>query len=150
MDRGDAAGGSGALARLIDRHGEEILSDFLHYYRTDLADVLRPGSGLTARRALALVRQLPPESATVAAMRGGAQFRGWAIDRYLLAQLVDSVNQNTYAFVAANSKRKPKPPKPIERPSAASADRRKLGGFAALAAARIKAVREMKKRGGDG
>jgi len=42
---------------------------------------------------------------------------GWGVDRYLLASAVDAINHNTYAFVAANSKRKPKSPEPVQRPS---------------------------------
>ena len=50
-------------------------------------------------------------------MRGGEQFNGWGADRYLLASVVDAINYNTYAFVSANAKRKPKAPEPIQRPS---------------------------------
>lgn len=65
---------------------------------------------------IALVRNLPIESRTVAALRGGEQFVGWGVDRYMMAQLIDSVNSTAYAVVASNSKRKPKAPKPVRRP----------------------------------
>lgn len=116
MDGGDSAGGSHGLARLIDRCGEQILADFQSEYGLNLIEVLRPG-GMPPRQVLALIRQLPPESRTVAALRGGDQFQGWGVDRYLLASVVDAINANTYAFISANSKRKPKSPEPVQRPT---------------------------------
>ncbi|GAB3475266.1 D site-binding protein [Amycolatopsis cihanbeyliensis] len=148
MGGGDAAGGSAELARLIDRAGECLLADFQRYYQLDLRDLLRAGSGLSPRRALALVRQLPPESATVAALRGGAEFRGWGPDRYLLARLIDAVKENTHVFIAANSKHKPKPPEPVERPDFAAGRKRRGNSFTAMAGSRIAAVR--RKRNKDG
>lgn len=70
------------------------------------------------REALAIIRNLPLDSATVASIRGGPQFRGWDNSVYMLANVVDAIKENTYAFVAANSKRKPQKPKPVERPAA--------------------------------
>lgn len=75
------------------------------------------GSGLTARRVLAYVRSLPLDSATVASLRGGDQFRGWDMDAYLLASVIDAINQNTYVLLSANSKRKPKPIPLVDRPN---------------------------------
>lgn len=60
---------------------------------------------------------MPLESATSAALRGGDQFRGWSMQTYMLANVVDAIQQNTFAFVSANSKKKPKAPQPVERPS---------------------------------
>jgi hypothetical protein len=78
-----------------------------------------------------MIRNLPIESATISALRGGAEFRGWGVDRYLSAALIDAVQNNTYAFVSANSKRRPKPPEPMERPG----KKKQTGGntFAAMA-----------------
>lgn len=117
MDGGDSAGGSSGLAELIDKFGEQILADLQSEYGVNLAQALRPGGGYSPRTILVLIRQLPPESRTVAAMRGGEQFHGWGADRYLLANVVDAINYNTYALVSANAKRKPKAPVPTERPS---------------------------------
>lgn len=151
MVGGDPAGGSAELARLIDKCGEELLADFQHHYQLDLGDVLRPGSGLTARKALVFIRQLPHESATTAALRGGPEFRGWGPDRYLLARLVDALNENTFAFIAANSKKKPRRPKPVELPDHRAQRKQYPNGFAAIAAERIRAARETKRSsGGDG
>jgi hypothetical protein len=52
-------------------------------------------------------------------MRGGDEFRGWTIEQYQMTNLLDAVNYNTYATIAAASgKRKPKPPEPAQRPQA--------------------------------
>lgn len=149
MGGGDSAGGSSELARLIDRCGECILADFLQYYGLDIGDVLVPGSGLTARRALALIRQLPPESATVASLRGGPEFRGWGPDRYLTARLIEATEGLFHAFVSANSKKKPKAPDRVDRPDFNAEKRRGRNSFRATAARRIAAVRNRKK-GADG
>jgi hypothetical protein len=66
-------------------------------------------------------------------MRGGIQFLGWDTDRYLLTSLIDSVRENTWAFVAANSKRRPKRPEPSPRPQKNVT--KKKNQFAAMARA---------------
>lgn len=118
MDGGESDGGSLALARLIDQAGEAILADFQAEYNLNLIEVIRTGSH-DPMTLVALVRQLPLGSRTVAALRGGSQFIGWDVDRYFLAQLIDSVNRVAYTVAAANSKRKPKTPKPTPRPTRA-------------------------------
>lgn len=84
-----------------------------------LKDVLRDVPPMTPREVLAWVRNLPLDSATVASIRGGSQFRGWDNQMYMLTNIVDAVRENTYATVSAHSKRRPKPPKPLDRPRAA-------------------------------
>ncbi|MDA3643779.1 hypothetical protein OU416_06905 [Saccharopolyspora indica] len=123
---------------MIDRCGEQILADFQQYYGLDLAQVIRPGSGYSPIRVLYLIRQLPLESRTYAEIRGGAQFVGWGQDRYLLANVIDAIQQTTYAVVAANSKRKPKAPKPVERPS----NKRNAGAFAQTARMHLQAAKQ--------
>lgn len=93
-----------------------MLADFREFYNLNLADVLRFDGSLSVWEAATLATQLPPSSRTAAAMQGGAEYCGWTIDRYLLAALLDAVNVNTFAFVSANSKKKPKPPKLTPRP----------------------------------
>ncbi len=144
MVGGDSAGGSAELARLIDRCGEEVTADLQQYYGLDVADVLRANARLSPRRTLVLLRQLPPESATFAALRGGSEFRGWGPDRYLMAQLVDSVRENTFAFISANSKRKPQAPEPVERPERYAERTRGKNSFRALATAFLGARRAKK------
>lgn len=104
---------------MIDECGEAILADLLVHYGVDVTDVLVPGSGLTPRKANALIRQLPMGSATVAHLRGGPQFRGWDAERYMTALLIDEISELTWVTVCANSSKKsqrPKRPKPYPRP----------------------------------
>jgi hypothetical protein len=65
---------------------------------------------------IVLIRQLPLESRTVAMRRGGEDFLGWGVDRYMQAQLLDAVQMTTHAVVQSNSKKKVKAPKPVYRP----------------------------------
>lgn len=118
MAGGHAAGGSAQLARLIDQYGEHIYRD-LHEYAggLNLVDALSDGSSYSPAQILLLIKGLPLESATVAAMRGDDEFRGWGVDRYLLTALIDAVRESTYILLAANSKKKPSPPKPTYRPT---------------------------------
>jgi hypothetical protein len=82
----------------------------------DLYDLWRPGSGLSPRKVLLLVGQLPTESAYSASVRGGAEFRPWTPPLYLMAAVVN-------LLAAANrqraGKRGSKPlikPPVVERP----------------------------------
>lgn len=108
--------------------------------------MLVPGSGLTARKALAIIRNLPLDSATVASIRGGVEFKGWDNHLYMLANLVDAVKENTYVFVAANAKRKPKPPKPIDRPASKKKTNPLGNRFALMARIARKNAAEKAKR----
>lgn len=71
-----------------------------------------------------LVRALPPESATVAALTtdadaidpGSGTPHGWSITDYLLAVVVDAINANTWVLQQVNSKSKVKAPEPLPRP----------------------------------
>lgn len=58
----------------------------------DVRDLWRPGSGVTPRYVLTLVGQLPSESAFGASMRGGAEFRPWSTEAYLLAAIANLLN----------------------------------------------------------
>src|SRR5690606_11980046 len=97
---------------------------------------------------LSYIRNLPLGSATVAALRGGDEFAGWDPHMYMLANIVDAIQTNTYAFVAANSKRKPKPPKPIQRPKTkTNGMNSEQARFAALARiARANAAKKAERR----
>lgn len=142
MDGGDSAGGSTGLANLIDDYGEYLLADFQSHYGLNLVAAARPGSGYSPRHLLLLAKQLPLTSATVAAIRGGSQYRGWDAAQYLRAETIDAIRENTYAFIAANSKRKPKAPEPIPRPE--MKERKKDNTFRMMAAERIAAARKAK------
>lgn len=148
MAGADAVGGSLELGRLIDQAGEELLFDFRHYLGLDLLDVLRDGSGLTPRLAIAYIRQLPVESAFVARMRGGAEFRGWNQDRYMLADLIDLSQWQIFAQVSANSKKKPKKPDAYERPEVRRQKKTNPNSFAMQAAMRLAAAKNRKAQDG--
>ncbi|MCP3801856.1 hypothetical protein NLX83_21555 [Allokutzneria sp. A3M-2-11 16] len=128
MGKGDAAGGSLALAALIDSHGGELIADFQAHYRLDLSDVLRPDSGLTPRRTLLLAEHLPSGSATVAALLGGPEHREWSTLAHLLAALVDATQAGNWQRGGGNGKR----PRPITRPRP-----RRAGARAARAVSRM-------------
>jgi hypothetical protein len=143
VDGGDPAGGSAGLAELIDKYGDEIFADLLQYCGVNLVVALKPGSGFSPRQLLALIHQLPVESRTVAAIQGGPEFRSWTPDTYLLAAVIDAVRENTWAFVSANSKKKPKPPEPVKRPG--KAKKKKTNSFAAMATQHLMSQRMMRK-----
>lgn len=146
MDGGYPGPGSANLVRLIDKLGEELVADFEQYTNHHLVDLFVEESGLTPRLAIVLIQQLPLEARTIAAMRGGDEFRGWGLDRYLLAQLIDAVNQTTYVTVAANSgRKKPSRPKPVDRPESVVKRKRGTNSFARMAGMRIKQARDRKK-----
>ncbi len=97
-----------------------------------------------------LVEHLPEDSATVAALRGGldhaAEHRSWTSVAHLLATVADAVQLNTWATVAVNAKRRPKPPAPLPRPTLP----RRVGRVvtvAEIAAAQETAQRETTGRG---
>jgi hypothetical protein len=116
---GHTAGGSHGLAGLIEDHGEEIYADLLETYGVNLVDLFGDNPVYSPRQVLVMIQQLPPVSRTVAALRGGDIYLGWGADRYMLASLIDAVQQVGYATIAANSgKKKPKAPKPFPRPEA--------------------------------
>lgn len=143
MAGADPAGGSLKLAELIDEHGEHIYSDLHKYAGLNLVDALRDGSGYSPTQILLLIKGLPVESATVAALRGGDEFLGWGADRYLMTALIDAVRENTYAFVSANSKKKPKAPEPMYRPKEKVLARKKANPNN-LFARRIEAAKKAK------
>jgi hypothetical protein len=87
---------------------------------------------MSARRALVLIDHLPPGGPFLASIRAAAPattptrveadpsspalWRGWDVDRYLLADLVDAVRAVQWTVAAVNSRRKPRRPSPTPRP----------------------------------
>jgi hypothetical protein len=55
------------------------------------------GRGPAPALVLALAQRLPDTSLTVALASGGRQHFGWGVDRHLLADVYDALNQNTRA-----------------------------------------------------
>ena len=72
---------------------------------------------LTPIEVILLVRGLGPGTRFVAQMQGGDQYREWDLMAYQMANILDAIQHNTYVLTAANSKKKPKAPKPSYRPS---------------------------------
>jgi hypothetical protein len=145
---GHAAGGSAGLAGLIEQHGEFVFADLHRVYGLNLVSALQPGSGYSPRQILILIRNLPVESATMAALRGGSEYLGWGMDRYLTTSLIDAVNFNTYAVVAAaGPKRKPKAPEPMYRPEKAKKTK-KVNMFSVMAGQRLAVARRARQARG--
>lgn len=65
----------------------------------------------TLRRVLTLVQRLPPGTWTKDQGPGS-----WSNEAYLLAAVVDAVNQHAWITAAVNSKRKPPKPELVKRP----------------------------------
>lgn len=72
---------------------------------------------ITPLEIIVLIRGLPPGSRFVARMQGGDQYNEWNLIAYQMANILDAINHNTYVLTAANSKKKPKVPKPSYRPA---------------------------------
>jgi hypothetical protein len=76
-----------------------------------------------------LVRALPPESATVTALRQVTEFESdverdpeaeqWSRVEHLLAGVIDAVHQHSWIYVSAHSDRAPDRPPPLPRPGVA-------------------------------
>lgn len=112
MGDGHSGGGSIALADLIDRAGDGLLHDFLHYYGVNLIAGFRSGEW-SPRLVLALVGMLPAGSATFALLQDRAGQAGWGSTQELLAALIDAVNANT---IARGNLKKSTKFEPVPRP----------------------------------
>jgi hypothetical protein len=147
VDGGDPAGGSAALARLIDQYGEFLVPDLLSTYGVDLRDLFVPEAHLTPLYVFTLIKGLNYDSAFVAERRGGQQFRGWNESRYAAVATVNAVRALQYTYVAANSKSKPKPPDSFPIPERQTKQVDKPGSFAFIAAAKLAAAKKRKAGG---
>lgn len=149
MDRGYPSGGSRVLAGLIDKHGEAIFSDLLHYYQVDLRDLFSENTWLSPRIVLALIIWLPSEGAFYASRRGGPQFLGWDAERYALTTLVNEQKANNHLLMLINrdpKKPKPKAPEPFPTPDEEKKSTEPApGSFAAMVVAAKRAARKKKE-----
>lgn len=113
MAEGESGGGSLILAELIDEHGAAIYSDFQAEYGLNLTDVLFCRS---PRELLALVEDLQyRDGAFAASLLGGAEFRGWGVDRHMLANLWDLTAVANGVERGGGSKKPPTHPRPGEK-----------------------------------
>lgn len=136
----DSGGGSVVLASLIDKAGEALYQDFQEIYGVNLIDMVREDAH--PAEFLLLIRGLRPGSRFMSVMQGSEEFYDWDLLAYQMATLTDAVNYVTYAVISANSKRKPKAPKPAYRP--------KKGGRKAnnAFAAQLQLAKNRKAKGG--
>lgn len=95
--------------------------DLLRYYGTDLVEVVR-GNGPAPLLVLAQVRGIPDTGVTYALVRGDRDSIGWGMDRALMADLYDALNQNTRA--TGNWSKKPPEIPPYKRPDSLSTERK--------------------------
>jgi hypothetical protein len=86
------------------------------------------------------------ESRYVAAVRGGPEFWGWDLDRYLLAAVYDAINANTYTTARVAGQKKAKKPDPFPRPEKSAKRKNNPNSFRAMAARLIGKARSL----GDG
>jgi hypothetical protein len=122
---------------ITSRFAEEIEADLQRYYGLDFVKLFVPGSGLTWRKLLVLVRHLPPESAVNTAIRNtmpesvmaraGAKHdptkSSWSALESLVALLIDEVRQQTWTYVQSKSEKRVARPTPIRRPGVGTARR---------------------------
>ncbi|MBM4592054.1 D site-binding protein [Rhodococcus hoagii] len=148
MDEPEPAGGSQALAGLIDEFGGALIADLKHHYGVDLWDIFVPGSGLSPRKVLNYIRYLPSGGKFDAERRGGQQFYGWDATRYAIAAQVNALRGLAFLYTSAHSKKTVKQPEPYpipDRPKRNQADT--PGSFAAIAKARLAKTKEATKNG---
>lgn len=117
MGNGGERGGSLALCELIDAHGGPLLADFRRYYQLDLADVLFGPAPVAPRLLLALVEELPDDSALAAAVRGGPEHRGWTVTAHLLASVIDAVGEAAWVTAQTNARKRIRRPRRFPRPT---------------------------------
>lgn len=103
---------------------------------------------MSPKMALALIRHLPAESCTVAAIRGGAEYLGWGTDRYMMADMIDILNDINYAIIKVQLGKSYKNPPPtrMERPGEKQI-KNKANMFAQIAATKLAQVRKAKLDG---
>lgn len=120
--RGGDGGGILGLLDLLTESGGAVRADLLRFYglRFDPRNPDLPWDELRD-----LVSFLPRESATVRVVEG--ERARWGEVEHLLAVVIDVLNGQAWQFAAANSKKKPKRPKPYPRPGVVDPNRRKFG-----------------------
>lgn len=100
-------------------------------------DLWRPDSRLTWRKLGALVRSLPPESATATALRvaapegeGGGGLEPdevpWSQTDQLLATVIDVLRRIEHLYVCAHVQNPPSPPEPLPRPGVRRRKRKQM------------------------
>jgi hypothetical protein len=99
-------------------------------YGLDLRDELWGAKPIGLRRLLALVANLPPDSALHRVLDPYGVGAGWGWREELLAAIAQLVDHSNRLFVSANSKKGAKVPRPIAipRPGDRARERRQASG----------------------
>lgn len=116
MDGELSGGGSRAVLSVLDRCGSAVYADLLRYFGVDLGGLVESPPSLSPKKVLVLVENLPMECMTSALLRGVEQSYGWDSTAYLLAGVIDSVRENTHVNMQVRTKKKLKPPEPVQVP----------------------------------
>lgn len=123
-----------------------IQADFQQYYGLRLKKLLGDDGGYSQKEILSLIVNLPVESRFISVERGGLEYWGWSVTQYLLAALIDTVNDNTIVSArVAGAKRAKQAPR-FYRPDVQK--KKKTNQFRAIAARRIASQRRKKEGNG--
>lgn len=126
------------LAALVSAHGEALEAD-LTPLGIDLGDLRRRGGFLTWRKLGVLIKHLPPESATMTALRNAVPAEllaresadadpgraPWSHTQMLVAAQLDTLRLILHVLIAANGGKPGEPPAPIRRPGIAGEKKRR-------------------------
>jgi len=127
------------LAALLRAHGEALEAD-LAERQIDLRDLYRTGGRLTWRRLGVIYRHLPPQSATMTALRNSLPPEAlavqgqdadpaaspWSHDQMLAASQLDVLRLILHVLLAANGGKPGQPPAPTVRPGVAGQKKKRL------------------------
>lgn len=144
MDGGVEPGGSSALARLIDEHGDSVAADLMETYGVDLRDIFVPEARLSPKWVLTLIKELPIGSRFYADKRGGPQFRKWDQAQYTLASIVNAVRALQFVYLQSHTKKKLKEPEAYPTPQAKTKKSYAPNSFGGIVAQMVAAKRARK------
>lgn len=133
MDGDYPGGGSRGLLGVLDKAGGAVYSDLLLYYGVDMQGLFEDPPTLSPRRAMVLINGLPVSSQTSALARDTKEAIGWDINTYLLAALIDSVKENTFANVQVRTKKKLTPPQRVPVPGVEEDKKKSPNNFIKMA-----------------
>lgn len=86
-----------------------LYAELLRYYNVDLSDILASTPSISPTKVVWLIQSLPVESRTSAILRKNPESYGWTNTDYLLANVIDSVRENTFANIQVRTKKKLQP-----------------------------------------
>lgn len=150
MAGGYPAGGSLYLAEQLDLYGGAIVADFAHRYpQVDLRDLFSEENPLHPTWVLNLLIHMPPsDSAYIAELQGGQQFRGWDTSRLALAATVNAIRELQHVYIVSHidpkKSAKPKPPTPFPTPYDDGRKPKKSNLFASTAGRMLHQARRRK------